>query len=208
VRCGRQCSATCGCPGGQWRAAGGAPASVASPLGTIPAAVDVMHRSTPAQRKDRWAFRHLGVRARRGYGAYGAASTWPRTTSRLERAPAFASQIDDTLPRRVATKPSPHTPRAYARTSSLGESPARRSTISPGHRRVASGEPTPRLSTEPTNPSRTSTRSHGSYPCRTLLSLAPILTGIRASAAAPPLLRRRRSPVTSPADPPLPIERR
>jgi hypothetical protein len=45
------------------------------------------------QRKDRWTFLHLGVRARRGYGAYGIAPTWPRTPSRLEHAPAFASQI-------------------------------------------------------------------------------------------------------------------
>jgi uncharacterized protein YfaQ (DUF2300 family) len=51
-----------------------------------------MHMSTPAQRKDRWTLRHLGVLARRGYGAYGGAPTWPRTTSRLERALAFASK--------------------------------------------------------------------------------------------------------------------
>jgi hypothetical protein len=49
---------------------GGAPTSVASPLGTIPAAVDVMHRSTLAQRKDHWTLRRLSVRARRGYDAY------------------------------------------------------------------------------------------------------------------------------------------
>jgi hypothetical protein len=69
-----QCSATCGCPGGQWRVAVGAPASVASPLGTPQTAVNVMHRSTPAQRSDRWTFRPLGVRARRGYGVYGGAA--------------------------------------------------------------------------------------------------------------------------------------
>jgi hypothetical protein len=38
-----------------------------------PAAVNVTHRSTPAQRSDRWTFRTLGVRARRVYGAYGGA---------------------------------------------------------------------------------------------------------------------------------------
>jgi hypothetical protein len=74
ARSGRQCSATCGCPGGQWRVAGGASASVASPHGTLPIVVNVTHRSTPAQRSDRWTFRPLGVRARRGYGAYGGAS--------------------------------------------------------------------------------------------------------------------------------------
>jgi hypothetical protein len=89
----------------------------------------------------------------------------------------------------------------------LAELPARRSTSSPTAAEQPPASPTPRLSSEPINPSRTSTRSHGSYPCRTLLSPAPILTGIRASAGAPPLLRRHRSPVTSPADPPLPIER-
>jgi hypothetical protein len=51
-----------------------------------------MHRSTLAERKDRWTFRHLGVRNRRGYGVYGDAPTWSRTTSRWERTPAFASQ--------------------------------------------------------------------------------------------------------------------
>jgi hypothetical protein len=71
---------------------GGVPASAASPLGTIPAAMDVMHSSPPAQCMDRWTFRHLGVSARRGYGMYGGALTWLRTTSRLECAPAFVSK--------------------------------------------------------------------------------------------------------------------
>jgi hypothetical protein len=39
-------------------------------------------------------------------------------------------------------------------------------------------------------------RTHGSYPCKTLLSPAPISTAVRASEAVKLLLRRRRSPVT------------
>jgi hypothetical protein len=43
-----------------------------------PAAVNVTHRSTPAQRSNRWTFRHLGVCARREYGSYdGAADMSP-----------------------------------------------------------------------------------------------------------------------------------
>jgi hypothetical protein len=38
-----------------------------------PTAVNVTHRSTPAQCSDRWTFRPLGVCARRGYDAYGGA---------------------------------------------------------------------------------------------------------------------------------------
>jgi hypothetical protein len=60
---------------------------------------------------------------------------------------------------------------------------------------------------KPGDPPTTFHRTHRSYPGHPLFSPAPILTGIRASAAAPPLLRRRRSPVTSLVDPPLPIER-
>jgi hypothetical protein len=40
-----------------------------------PAVVDVTQRSTPVQRSDQWAFRPLGMRARRGYGAYGGVPT-------------------------------------------------------------------------------------------------------------------------------------
>jgi hypothetical protein len=35
-----------------------------------------------SQRSDRWSLRCLGVRARRGYGAYGGLPMWPRSTSR------------------------------------------------------------------------------------------------------------------------------
>jgi hypothetical protein len=58
-----------------------------------PAAVNVTHRSPPAQRSDHWTFRHLGVCARRGYGAYDGAPTWPRATSRAERASAFQGKF-------------------------------------------------------------------------------------------------------------------
>jgi hypothetical protein len=66
--------------------------SAALPLSTIPAAMDVMHSSPPAKRMDRWTFRHLVVRAQRGYGTYGGAPTWPCTMSRLGCAPTFASK--------------------------------------------------------------------------------------------------------------------
>jgi hypothetical protein len=56
-------------------------------------AVNVTHGSTPVQRSDRWTFRHLGVRARCEYGAYGGAPTWPRATPRAERAPAFQGKF-------------------------------------------------------------------------------------------------------------------
>jgi hypothetical protein len=49
-----------------------------------------MHRSTSAQRKDRWTLRRLGVRARRGYGVYGGAPMWRARDVALERALAFA----------------------------------------------------------------------------------------------------------------------
>jgi hypothetical protein len=48
---------------------------------------------------------------------------------------------------------------------------------------------------------------HRSFPCNTLLSPAPIFTAVRAATAAPPLLRSRSSPATSPAEPPPPIDR-
>jgi hypothetical protein len=35
----------------------------------------------PSQRSDRWSLWRLGMRARRGYNAYGGVSTWPRATS-------------------------------------------------------------------------------------------------------------------------------
>jgi hypothetical protein len=49
-----------------------------------------MHRSTPAQRKDRWTLGRLGVRTQRGYGAYDGAPTWRARDVTLERALAFA----------------------------------------------------------------------------------------------------------------------
>jgi hypothetical protein len=58
---------------------------------------------------------------------------------------------------------------------------------------------------EPRQPLSASPRSHGSSPCGTWLSPAPSLTAVRVPAGAPPLLRRRRSPETPPAEPPLPI---
>jgi hypothetical protein len=48
--------------------------------------------------------------------------------------------------------------------------------------------------------------SHGSSPCSTWLSPGPSLTAIPFPAGAPPLLRRRHSPETPPADPPPPID--
>jgi hypothetical protein len=47
--------------------------------------MDVTHRSTPVQCNDQWAFRPLGVCARRGYDTYGGVPMWPRA----ERALAF-----------------------------------------------------------------------------------------------------------------------
>jgi hypothetical protein len=58
-----------------------------------PVVVNVTHRSTPEQRSDSWTFCLLDVCARRGYGAYGGAPTWPRATSRAERALAFQGKI-------------------------------------------------------------------------------------------------------------------
>jgi hypothetical protein len=81
ARCGRQCPATCDRP-----AANGARRAVRRRVWphrlAPPAAVDVMHRSTPAQRSDQWAFWPLGMRAQRRYGAYGGVPTWPRAMSR------------------------------------------------------------------------------------------------------------------------------
>jgi hypothetical protein len=50
--------------------------------------------------------------------------------------------------------------------------------------------------------------SHGSFLCSTWLSPGPSLTAVELPAGAPPLLRRRRSPESSPVDPPPPIGRR
>jgi hypothetical protein len=80
--------ATCAAP-----AANGAPRAVHRP-------VDLRHLARPtcherhgcaptAQRSDQRSLRHLGVRARRGYGAYGEWPTWPRTTSRRSASRAF-----------------------------------------------------------------------------------------------------------------------
>jgi hypothetical protein len=68
--------------GGQWRAVGGVPVRRIGATWRCPLATDVTVEFTPAQRSDRRSPRCLGVRARRGYGAYGGAPTWPRATSR------------------------------------------------------------------------------------------------------------------------------
>jgi hypothetical protein len=47
-----------------------------------PLATGVTGELPLSQRSDRWSLRHLGVRARRGYGTYGGLPTWPRATSR------------------------------------------------------------------------------------------------------------------------------
>jgi hypothetical protein len=69
-------------PGGQWRAVGGASVRWIGATWHGPLATIVTGESTPTQRSDRWSLRRLGVRARRGYGTYGGAPTWPRATSR------------------------------------------------------------------------------------------------------------------------------
>jgi hypothetical protein len=47
-----------------------------------PLATGVTGELPPSQRSDRWSLWRLGVRARRGYGAYGSLPTWSRVTSR------------------------------------------------------------------------------------------------------------------------------
>jgi hypothetical protein len=59
-----------------------------------------------------------------------------------------------------------------------------------------------RQSSEPRHLPSVFPRPHGSSRSGTLLSIALSLTTARAPAAAPPLHRRRRSPATSPAEPP------
>jgi hypothetical protein len=76
-------------PGGQRRAVGGLPVRRIGATWRHPLATDVTGESTPAQRSDRQSLRCLGMRAQRGYGAYGGTPTWPRATSQAERAPAF-----------------------------------------------------------------------------------------------------------------------
>jgi hypothetical protein len=60
--------------GGQWRATSGAPAGGSAPSGAA-------HLPRTARVSSRW-LRHLGVRVRHGYGAYGGWPMWPCTTSR------------------------------------------------------------------------------------------------------------------------------
>jgi hypothetical protein len=58
-----------------------------------PLATDGTGELPPAQRSDQQSLRRLGVRAQRGYGAYGILPTWPHTTSRQgasRRSRAFA----------------------------------------------------------------------------------------------------------------------
>jgi hypothetical protein len=54
-----------------------------------PLATDGTGVLPPAQRSDQLSLRHLGMRARRGYGAYGGLPTWPRTTSRRGASQSF-----------------------------------------------------------------------------------------------------------------------
>jgi hypothetical protein len=54
-----------------------------------PLATDGTSVLPPAQRSDQRSLRRLGVRARRGYGAYGGLPTWPRTTSRRGASQSF-----------------------------------------------------------------------------------------------------------------------
>jgi hypothetical protein len=76
---------------------------------------------------------------------------------------------------------------------------------------VAAGQPpsssAPRAIPEPTSRLSTTARSQWSCPRHTLTNSAPVLAGFRAPAAAPPLVRRRRSPAMSPIEPPPPIGR-
>jgi hypothetical protein len=58
-----------------------------------PLATGVTGELPPSQRSDRWSLRRLGMRARRGYGAYDGLPTWPHATSRqsaLRRSRAFS----------------------------------------------------------------------------------------------------------------------
>jgi hypothetical protein len=68
--------------GDQWRDVGGAPVRRIGATWRCPLAMDVTGEFTPVQHNNRRSPRRLGVRARRGYGAYGGAPTWPRATSR------------------------------------------------------------------------------------------------------------------------------
>jgi hypothetical protein len=76
---------------------------------------------------------------------------------------------------------------------------------------AAAGQPStssaPRAIPEPTNRLSTFPRSQWSCPCHTLTSSAPVLTGVRVPAVAPPPVRCRRSPATPPVNPPPPIGR-
>jgi hypothetical protein len=68
-------------PGGQWRAAGGAPVRWIGATWHGPLAMNVTGEFTLTQHSDRWSLRRLAVRARCGYGTYGGAPTWPRAMS-------------------------------------------------------------------------------------------------------------------------------
>jgi hypothetical protein len=68
-------------PDGQWRTVRGAPVRWIGATWRGPLATNIMGEFTPTQRSYRWSLRCLGVRARRGYGTYGGAPTWPHTTS-------------------------------------------------------------------------------------------------------------------------------
>jgi hypothetical protein len=80
-------------PGGQWRAADGAPVRWIGATWRRPLATDVTGESTLAQRSDRRSLRRLGVRAQRGYVMYDGAPTWLRATSRAKRTPAFQGKF-------------------------------------------------------------------------------------------------------------------
>jgi hypothetical protein len=71
---------------------------------------------------------------------------------------------------------------------------------------VAAGRPPPSSASRaipvPTSRLSTTARSQWSCPHRTLTNSAPVLTGFRAPAAAPPPVRCRRSPATSRVEPP------
>jgi hypothetical protein len=95
-------------------------------------------------------------------------------------------------PSRLLIKPNHTIAGARAPTAAAGPSPS----SSPLRRSSAPGD-LPSVFPRP----------HGSRRCNTLLSTAPSFTTVRAPAATPPLRCHSRSPPTSPADPPLPINR-
>jgi hypothetical protein len=108
------------------------------------------------------------------------------------RAPAFPVN-HNTCPSHVLIKLS-H-PFAGARASAAAAGPPPSSSLL-------------RRSSKPSDVSGTFPGSHGSSPCSTWLSPGPSLTAVELPAGVPPLFRRRRSPESSPVDPPPPIGRR